>query len=111
MNLPAAHRVEYPVIGGIFRLPEIPWWERMWISPQSQILSSCLTLGVGISNPICGGLLSLIFFVMPGHAGADLFKIDVIAVEQHLAQYPLITVEIMAFDRKAYATETGRVTY
>ena len=36
---------------------------------------------------------------MPGYAGADLFKIDVLAVDQYLAQYSLIAVEIMVFDR------------
>jgi hypothetical protein len=50
-------------------------------------------------NTISSGLLALIFSVMPGHARADLFKINVLAVEQHLAQYPLITVQIMVFDR------------
>jgi hypothetical protein len=36
---------------------------------------------------------------MPGYAGADLFKINVLTVEQHLTRYPLIAVKIMVFDR------------
>jgi len=34
-------------------------------------------------------------FVMLGHTGANLLKVDILTVEQHIAQYPLIVVEIM----------------
>jgi hypothetical protein len=66
--------------------------------PQSKFLPPCLTLCIRVPNPISGSLFTLVFLVMPSHARADLFKIYVLAVEQYLAQYPLIAVEIMVFD-------------
>jgi hypothetical protein len=48
-------------------------------------------------------LLPLIFLVMPGHVGLDLVQVHVLAVQQHLTEYALISIVVVVihYDRLA----------
>jgi hypothetical protein len=46
---------------------------------------------------------------MPGRTGADLFKVNVLTVEQHLAQYPLIAVQIVFHHHNLTSNQIGEM--
>jgi len=60
--------------------------------PETDLLPPGLKLRIGILNAIGRGLLPLVLFVVPRHAGLDLLQFGVLAVHQDYAQDPSIPV-------------------
>lgn len=63
-----------------------PWCHRARIPPETEPLSPGLTLRIGILITVRGGLFTLIFLVVPRHAGFDLIQIGVLTIHDHFAE-------------------------
>ena len=55
-------------------------------------------------------LLSLIFFVMPRHAGFDLFQVDVCSVQNDLANNSPVLIGLLIDDRHIFSKDHLRKT-
>ena len=63
---------------------------------------------VGVQLSVLLALLTLVFFVMPGHSGLHLFKINILPVDDNLSHSSSILICLVIFDGHVFIEDKVR---
>jgi len=78
--------------------PELAGLNWIRVDPETTPRSARFVFSLRVELAIFRRLLALILFVMPGHAGFDLFEVDVSSIKQDLSHQTTVLIGLLVND-------------